>query len=518
MEQTYAIELQNITKRFGSVVANDKVNMSLKKGEILSLLGENGCGKTTLMNMLSGIYYPDEGSIRVYGKDAVIRSPKDAYELGIGMVHQHFKLVDILTAAENIVLGLPGKQVLNIRQVAAEINELAKKYGFDIDPNRKIYDMSVSQKQTVEIVKMLYRGARILILDEPTAVLTPQEADRLFEVMKNMRDDGCSIILITHKLHEVLSVSDRVTILRKGKYIGTVETKDATVSSLTEMMVGEKVSLNIDRPEPVNPIKRLELKNVTCKDVDGITTLDHANLTIYGGEILGIAGIAGGGQKELLEAIAGLYPITEGSVDYYPEDESSKTSISGMDVTAIRKLGVRLAFVPEDRLGMGLVGSMNMTDNVMLRSYNDRKSGMLDGGFLDRKTPGKLAMEIKEQLDVVTPSISAPVRRMSGGNVQKVLVGREIAQSPKVLMVAYPTRGIDINSSYTIYRLLNEQKEKGVAVICVIEDLDVLLELCDRIAVLCAGQITGVVDGRMVTKEEVGVLMTKHEKGGVVNA
>lgn len=513
MEQTYAIELKNITKRFGSVVANDKVNMSLKKGEILSLLGENGCGKTTLMNMISGIYYPDEGTIFMDGKEVSIRSPKDAFELGIGMVHQHFKLVDILTAAENIVLGLPGKQVLNIRQVAAEINALASKYGFDIDPNKKIYDMSVSQKQTVEIIKMLYRGARILILDEPTAVLTPQESDRLFEVMRNMRDDGCSIILITHKLHEVLSVSDRVTILRKGKYIGTVETAQATVSSLTEMMVGEKVELNIDRPDPVNPVKRLELKNVTCKNIENVTTLDHATLTAYGGEILGIAGIAGGGQKELLEAIAGLQPMTEGEIDYYPNDSQKAERISGMDVTSIRKLGVRLAFVPEDRLGMGLVGSMDMTDNVMLRSYRKGFSQ-----FLDRKTPGKLATEIKDRLEIVTPSITSPVSRMSGGNVQKVLVGREIAQNPKVLMVAYPTRGIDINSSYTIYQLLNEQKQQGVAVICVIEDLDVLLELCDRIAVLCAGQITGIVDARSVTKEEIGVLMTKHEKGGAAHA
>lgn len=514
MEQTYAIELQNITKRFGSVIANDKVNLAVRKGEILCLLGENGSGKTTLMNMLSGIYYPDEGQIRVDGREVTIRSPKDSFDLGIGMVHQHFKLVDILTAAENIVLGLPGKQVLNIKQVARDIRTLADKYGFDIDPNKKIYEMSVSEKQTVEIVKMLYRGARILILDEPTAVLTPQEADRLFDVIRNMKKDGCSVILITHKLHEVLSVSDRVAILRKGAYIGVVNTAEATVESLTEKMVGAKVELNIDRPDPVNTVKRLELKNVTCKNADGVVTLDHANLTVYGGEILGVAGIAGGGQKELLEAIAGLEPVPEGSITFYPEGEAGEGRIiSNMDVANIRKLGVRLAFVPEDRLGMGLVGSMDMTDNVMLRSYQRGKSE-----FLDRKTPGHLAQEIKDQLEVVTPSISSPVGKMSGGNVQKVLVGREIAQKPKVLMVAYPTRGIDINSSYLIYHLLNEQKKNGVAVICVIEDLDVLLELCDRIAVLCGGQITGIVDGRTAKKDEIGVLMTKHEKGGIQNA
>ena len=289
MEQTFAIELHNITKRFGSVTANEKVDLEVKKGEILCLLGENGSGKTTLMNMISGIYYPDEGHIKVNGQEVRIRSPKDSFDLGIGMVHQHFKLVDILTAAENIILGLPGKQVLNMKQVNREILELASHYGFEIDPKKKIYQMSVSEKQTVEIVKLLYRGARILILDEPTAVLTPQEADRLFEVLKNMKKDGCSIILITHKLHEVLSVSDRVSILRKGLYIDTVKTSEATVESLTEMMVGAKVDLNIDRPEPVNPIRRLELKNVTCKDINEVVTLDHANLEVYGGEILGLS-------------------------------------------------------------------------------------------------------------------------------------------------------------------------------------------------------------------------------------
>ncbi len=511
MDQSYAIELHSITKRFGSVVANEAVNLNVRKGEILCLLGENGSGKTTLMNMISGIYYPDEGHIAVDGKEVKIRSPKDSFDLGIGMVHQHFKLVDILTAAENIVLGLPGKQVLNMKQIEKEIRDLADKYGFDIDPHKKIYELSVSQKQTVEIIKLLYRGARILILDEPTAVLTPQEADKLFSVLRNMKKDGCSIILITHKLHEVLSVSDRVSILRKGLYIDTVNTAEATVESLTEMMVGTKVELNIDRPQPFNMMRRLELRNVTVKDANGVVTLDHANLDICSGEILGIAGISGGGQKELLEAIAGLQPLSEGSIAFYPEDnKESRTPIENLDVETIRRLGVRLAFVPEDRLGMGLVGSMDMTDNVMLRSYRKGKAGLLD-----RKTPGSLAQKIKDQLEVVTPSINAPVGRMSGGNVQKVLVGREIAQNPKVLMVAYPTRGIDINSSYAIYNLLNEQKKKGVAVVCVIEDLDVLLELCDRIAVLCAGQITGIVDGRKAKKDEIGVLMTKHEKGGV---
>ena len=511
MGENYALELRDISKSFGSVKANDQVNLTLKKSEILAILGENGSGKTTLMNMIYGIYYPDEGHIFVDGKEVKIRSPKDSFNLGIGMVHQHFKLVDVLTAAENIVLGLPGKAKLNMKQITADIQKLVNKYGFDLDLNQKIYEMSVSQKQTVEIIKMLYRGARILILDEPTAVLTPQEADRLFDILRNMRDDGCSIIIITHKLQEVLSLSDRVAILRKGRYIDTVETASANVQSLSEMMVGAKVDLNIERPKPENVKKRLVIQGVNCVDKDGVKTLDDVDLTVNTGEILGIAGISGSGQKELLEAIAGLQEVQSGSIRLLL-DEGKDMELSEMDSIAINEAGISLAFVPEDRIGMGLVGDMDMTDNMMIRSYRSGK-----GPFLERKKPRELAQKIKEKLEVMTPSISAPVRQMSGGNVQKVLVGREIAQSPKVLLVAFPTRGVDVNTSHVIYGLLNEQKQKGVAVVCVIEDLDVVLELCDRIAVLCGGKVSGVVDGRSATKEGIGLLMTKHEKGGAVN-
>ena len=511
MGENYALELRDISKSFGSVKANDQVNLTLRKSEILAILGENGSGKTTLMNMIYGIYYPDEGHIFVDGKEVKIRSPKDSFNLGIGMVHQHFKLVDILTAAENIVLGLPGKAKLNMKQITADIQKLVNKYGFDLDLNQKIYEMSVSQKQTVEIIKMLYRGARILILDEPTAVLTPQEADRLFDILRNMRDDGCSIIIITHKLQEVLSLSDRVAILRKGRYIDTVETASANVQSLSEMMVGAKVDLNIERPKPENVKKRLILKGINCVDKDGVRTLDDVDLTVNAGEILGIAGISGSGQKELLESVAGLQEVQSGSIRLLLDD-GKEMELSQMDSIAINEAGISLAFVPEDRIGMGLVGDMDMTDNMMIRSYRNGK-----GPFLERKKPRELAQRIKEKLEVMTPSISAPVRQMSGGNVQKVLVGREIAQSPKVLMVAFPTRGVDVNTSHVIYGLLNEQKQKGVAVVCVIEDLDVVLELCDRIAVLCGGKVSGVVDGRSATKEGIGLLMTKHEKGGAVN-
>ncbi len=505
MDNNIAVSMRHITKAFGTkVVANKDVSMDIHRGEILALLGENGSGKTTLMNMLSGIYHQDSGQIFVDGQEVHITSPKDAYDLGIGMIHQHFKLVDVFTATENVALGMDKSAAKNNKEIAKGITEICEKYGFDVDPKKKVYNMTVSQKQTLEIVKTLYRGADILILDEPTAVLTPQETDKLFAVLRNMKADGKSIIIITHKLHEVLAISDRVSILRKGEYIGTVETKDATVQSLTEMMVGQKVELDIERPEVENKELRLTISHLSCLDKYGVKALDDVSLEAYGGEILGIAGISGSGQKQLLEAIAGLQAAEDGgSIVYIDPETGEKEELIGKSVTQIKKMGVALSFVPEDRLGMGLVGSMGMTDNMMLRSYKKGHSI-----FADRKAPRELALKVKEELEVVTPGIQTPVRKLSGGNVQKVLVGREIAAEPTVLMAAYAVRGLDINTSYTIYHLLNEEKKKGTAVIYVGEDLDVLLALCDRIAVLCDGKLNGVVDGRTATKEEVGELMT----------
>ncbi|MDO5326042.1 MAG: ABC transporter ATP-binding protein [Clostridia bacterium] len=560
MEKQLALQMRGITKRFGDVVANNHVDLDVYQGEILAVLGENGCGKTTLMNMISGIYFPDEGKIFVDGNEVVIRSPKDAFRHGIGMIHQHFKLVDLFTAAENIVLGVEEEGRYNLKDANAKVAQITEKYGFHLDPQKKIYDMSVSEKQTVEIIKVLYRGADILILDEPTAVLTPQEIDRLFDVLRRMKADGKSIIIITHKLNEVLAVSDRVAILRRGEHIATVNTADTNEAQLTEMMVGKKVSLNIDRTEPKDAAPRLVVKGLNLDDAEGLHVLKDISFTAMGGEILGIAGIAGSGQRELLESIAGLQPLKSGEIIFHnPKKDKPVTffhksmkrvkelgaegmfhdqnmkpvSFDGMSTKAVRRwvesgevlfkedeiinlrdktplqireLGVRLSFVPEDRLGMGLVGSMGITDNMMLRSYR-KGSGVL----LDRKKPRALAEEIIHDLEVVTPGVNTPVRRLSGGNVQKVLVGREIAFTPKVLMAAYPVRGLDINSSYTIYNLLNKQKEHGVAVIFVGEDLDVLLELCDRIMVINSGSITGIVDARSATKEEVGMLMTKTD-------
>ena len=502
-KKTPAVQMRNITKTFGTVVANDRVWLDVYRGEILALLGENGSGKTTLMNMLSGIYFPDEGQIFVDGKEVVIRSPKDAFDLGIGMIHQHFKLVDVLTAAENIVLGLKDQGRLDLDAVANKVREICDAYGFDVDPKQKVYDMSVSQKQTVEIVKVLYRGADILILDEPTAVLTPQETDKLFAVLRNMRDAGKAIVIITHKMHEVEELSDRVAVLRHGQFVGDMLTKTTDAQEMTNMMVGHAVTLNIERPDPVDPKPRIEVQHLTVRSIDGIVKLDDVSFTANAGEILGVAGISGCGQKELLEAIAGLQPVEKGSISYI-EDDGSRDELLGLDPLSIAAKGVTLSFVPEDRLGMGLVGNMDLTDNMMLRSFRRGRSP-----FVDRKSPKNLAERVVTELDVNPPGGAPPVRRLSGGNVQKVLVGREISAAPKVLLTAYAVRGLDIGASYTIYDLINKQKAAGVAVIYVGEDLDVLLELSDRILVLCGGKVSGVVDGRSTNKREVGMMMTK---------
>ena len=561
MEKEIALQLQGVTKRFGGLTANDHIDMEIYRGEILAVLGENGCGKTTLMNMIAGIYYPDEGTLLMDGKEVIIRSPKDAFEHRIGMVHQHFKLIDLFTAAENIVLGVKEEGRYNLREVNAEVARITERYGFHLDPTKKVYDMSVSEKQTVEIIKVLYRGADILILDEPTAVLTPQEITRLFEVLRRMKEDGKSIIIITHKLNEVMEVSDRVAILRKGKHIATVETAKTSEAELTEMMVGRKIDLDIHRSQPIDPIIRLDIRGLNLYNAEGIQVLKDISFQVRGGEILGIAGIAGSGQRELLESISGLQPVASGTITFYNPKKNRPVSFyhktlqkvknlaaegtfhdrnmnavhfDGMSNKAIRKwvesgdvlfredevvnlrdknpleirqLGIHLSFIPEDRLGMGLVGSMDITDNMMLRSYRKGRAA-----FLDRKKPKALAEQIISDLQVVTPGTSTPVRRLSGGNVQKILVGREIAYTPKVLMAAYPVRGLDINSSYTIYNLLNRQKEKGVAVIFVGEDLDVLMALSDRIMVMNGGRITGTVDARNTSKEEIGLLMTKAEE------
>ncbi len=553
MEKTIAIELKNICKYFpGGVVANKNVNLTVYKNEILAILGENGSGKTTLMNMISGIYFPDEGQIFIGGKEVVIKSPKDAFKYRIGMIHQHFKLVDTFTAVENVILGIkdggyneekvkgrindyilnrgyvpsvkkPVKE-MSLRQVKkcakeimAQFNEdinlktypkarkaavervktLAERYGFEIDLKKKVYDMSVSEKQTVEIIKVLYRGADILILDEPTAVLTPQETQKLFDVLRKMRENGRAVIIITHKLNEVMEISDRVSVLRKGEYIGTVNTSETSEKALTEMMVGKKVDLKIERAKTDFDRPLLEIRDLVIDKDDGSRAIDEVSFYIRGGEILGVAGVAGCGQKELCEAIAGLRKIKGGFIMHKGE------SIIGLPAKEIIKKGVSMSFIPEDRLGMGLAPSFSITDNMIIKNYGEAK-----GPFVDRKSARARAKALIEKLEIVTPSTETPVRRLSGGNVQKVLVGREIEAGPNVIVTAYPVRGLDINSSYVIYDILNEEKKKGTGVLFIGEDLDVMLALCDKIMVLCHGKNMGVVHAEKTTKEQLGLMMT----------
>ncbi len=499
------IEIKNITKTFGSVVANNNISLDVRKGEIHALLGENGSGKSTLMNVLSGIYTPDSGSVFIGGKEVSFNSPKDSIRKGIGMIHQHFKLVEVLTAKENIVAGQESGLWLGGSSLSGRIREISAKFGLEVDPDKKIYNMSVGEKQNVEILKVLYRGAEILILDEPTAVLTPQETQKLFSIMRNMKKEGCAVIIITHKLHEVMEISDRITVLRKGETIGTVGKAETTPRELAEMMVGRPVDFSIQRPVTKDGKPVLHVKDLTVLNEDRAKALDSVSFTLNTGEILGVAGVAGSGQKELCEAIAGLYPVSEGEILYNSEN------IVGKNPRDIIKMGISMSFIPEDRLGMGLVASMDMVDNLILKEYQNQKGIMID------RSPSKARAEMLiKKLDIVTPGINHPVRQLSGGNIQKVLLGREIESNPGLLITAYPVRGLDIGASYTIYDLLNEQKKKGVAILYIGEDMDVLLELCDRIMVLCDGKVTGIVKAGTVTKEQLGLLMADERLESVM--
>lgn len=531
MEKQIAIELRNITKTFGKTIANKNVNLKVYKNEVLAILGENGSGKTTLMNIISGIYAPDEGEIFINGEKVFINSPEDAFKYKIGMIHQHFKLVDIFTAAENIILGVNESRGLKIKEVNSRVGAIADKYGFNIDVKKHVYDMSVSEKQTVEILKVLYRGADILILDEPTAVLTPQETEKLFDVLRKMRDDGKAIIIITHKLNEVMEISDEVAVLRKGEYVTTVKTGETNGNELTEMMVGKKTELKIDRPKVEKKLPLLEIRDLNVNSDDGSKAIKNVDFYIRGGEILGVAGVAGCGQKELCEAIAGLRKVQSGLIMHKGE------SILGLPAKTIIEKGISMSFIPEDRLGMGLAPSFSVTDNVMLKTYGESRfhikkleikdtdkkfkktskkvfnsiSGFINKlpcAFVDRTTAREKAKQLVEKLEIATPSTETPVRRLSGGNVQKVLVGREIESAPNVIITAYPVRGLDVNSAYTIYDILNEQKLKGTGILFIGEDLDVMLALCDKIMVLCHGKNMGIVHADKTTKEELGLMMT----------
>ncbi len=495
--QTLYVQMTGISKQFGDVAANEDVHLDVRSGEIHALLGENGAGKSTLMNMLAGIYNPDKGSIYIHGKRVQFHSPEDAIKAGIGMIHQHFKLVEVLSAADNIIGGQKGSFFIHRKKVRKEITTLMQRYGLEIDPEKRPVDMSVGEKQTLEILKVLYRGADILVMDEPTAVLTPQEAKKLFSIIRNMRDNGCAVIIITHKMQEVLEISDRVTVLRKGRTVQTVQTVESNQQLLTDLMVGHAVNLSISRPAVSQSGAVLSLANVSSYANDKRKLLDNISFDLHGGEILGIAGVANSGQKELCEAIAGLIKVQEGDIDMLGN------KLIGMTPRSIARLGVSMSFVPEDRLGMGLVASMGIVDNMMLKNYRDR--GRF---FLNRKPASSRANHIVSQLDIMTPGILHPVKNLSGGNIQKVLLGREIASNPHVLITAYPVRGLDINASHNIYDLLNAQKKNGVGILFIGEDLDVLMAFCDRIMVLHAGKINGIVAAHDTTKEALGAMMS----------
>ncbi len=500
MGQPY-IELRNISKRFGKVWANKNVSISVNKGEILALLGENGSGKSTVVNMLSGIYTPDSGQILIDGKEVKFNSPNDAIKAKVGMVHQHFKLVDVFTAKENIVLGRKDGLLVSNSSSKKKIEDICEKFGLNVPIEKKVYNMSVGEKQTVEIVKVLYRGANVLILDEPTAVLTPQEIKVLFDILRKMKEQGASIIIITHKLNEVMDISDRVTVLRSGESINTVKTSETDEYKLTEMMVGGEVSLEIKRDEPkLSDDPMLVINNLEIKDNDGIKKLDDMSFELFGGEILGVAGIAGSGQKELCEIIAGLEKASNGEVIFMKEN------ILGLSPRSIIKKGISMSFVPEDRLGMGLVAGMDIVNNVMLKSYNHKK-----GLLVDKKSGKKLAEDIVNKFNIATPSTHHIVKKLSGGNIQKVLLGREIDLNPHLLITAYPVRGLDIGASYNIYDVLNEQKAKGVGVLFIGEDLDVLREISDRLMIMHDGKIMDIIDPKTTSKDQIGMMMLGHK-------
>lgn len=496
MRNEVYIKIENLTKTFGAVIANNNVCLEVNRGEIHALLGENGSGKSTLMNMLSGVYTPDSGQIYIKGKQVSFRTPKDSMAMGIGMIHQHFKLVEVMSAKENIIAGQKGRFFVGSARLSEKIRKISEKYGLAVDPDKKIYNMSVGEKQTVEILKVIYRGAEILILDEPTAVLTPQETEGLFKILKKMKESGSSVIIITHKLNEVMEIADKITVLRKGETVGTVDKETTNAAELTNLMVGRAVDLSINRLECKGKKTILNVEGLTVVDDEKVKALDNISFRLSAGEILGVAGVAGSGQKELCEAIAGLFPVASGKIEYKDEN------IVGKNPRDIIKMGISMSFIPEDRLGMGLVASMGMVDNMILKEYQNQK-----GLMIDKKPAKTLSQNLIKKLEINTPGIYHPVRQLSGGNIQKVLLGREIESNPHLLITAYPVRGLDINASYTIYDLLNEQKEKGVGILYIGEDLDVLIELCDRIMVICNGKITGMVDAHKVSKEQLGMMM-----------
>jgi general nucleoside transport system ATP-binding protein len=496
-----AVSMRGITKRFPGVLANDNVDFEAATGEVHALLGENGAGKSTLSNILTGLYRPDQGTLAVYGSRADFSSPREAIAAGIGMVHQHFRLVPTFTVAENVVLGderdVGRSFVLRRDRIEARVRELARRYGLDVDPQARVWQLSVGEQQRVEILKALYRDARILILDEPTAVLTPQEAEALFETLRTMAAEGRTVIFISHKLHEVTAVADRVTVLRAGRAVATVETAAATQQSLAALMVGREVETlrRVDDARVLGAVV-LELDGVSAEGDRGVEALRAVSLTVRGGEILGVAGVAGNGQRELAEAVTGMRPISSGSVFV-----EGRPLVTG---DPRRAIAAGVAHVPEDRLHTGVAPSLSVASNVVLKSYRESASR---GPFLRLRHIRELAHALITRFDVKTPGPATPARRLSGGNLQKVVLGREFSGNPRVLVVAAPTRGLDVGAIESVHTYLRQAAADGVGVLLISEDLDEVMMLADRIAVMYEGAIAGEVDGVAATVGELGLLM-----------
>jgi len=500
------VEMKGIVKTFPGVVANDHIDFEVRAGEIHALLGENGAGKTTLMNILFGIYQPDEGEIYVRGKRVEIRSPRDAMHLGIGMVHQHFMLVEKHTVAENIALGFATKFFFPTEEIARKIREFSEKYGLTVDPHAYIWQLSAGEQQRVEIIKALYRGADILILDEPTSVLTPKETNELFSILKRMREEGKAIIFITHKLDEVFAISDRVTVLRKGKVIGKLKTSETNKKELARLMVGREVLFRLER-EPVQKGKIvLEVIDLHALNDKGLPALKGVSFTIAEGEILGLAGVAGNGQKELVEVLTGLRKAEKG-----------KVLIRGVDVTnasprRIAELGV--AHIPEERLKHGLVPNMSVAENLILKRYY--KQPYCDKFFIDKKKVLKDAEELIDKFNIMTPSPMTPAKLLSGGNIQRLILARELAGSPDVIIAAHPTYGLDVGATEYIRKILLKERKRGSAILLVSEDLEEIMELSDRIAVMFEGEIMGILPAEKANLEDIGLMMAGAKRMGVV--
>ncbi len=493
------MEMRGIVKRFPGVLANDHVDFDVRSGEVHALLGENGAGKSTLMRILYGLYQADEGQIMIDGRDVKIESPHDAIESGIGMIHQHFMLVPTLTVAENVALGLPSSRgmITDLELVSKRVLELAELYGLQVDPDAYVWQLAVGQQQRVEIIKALYRGAALLILDEPTAVLTPQEVGELFITLKQMVRDGHALIFISHKLQEVMDISSRVTVLRDGRVVGKLPVQDVTKGELARLMVGRELRAQPDKEEVEQDDVRLALEDVWADNDLGTPGLKGISLTVRAGEILGVAGVSGNGQRELAQAINGLRPITKGSVRVGEKD------ITGASPAEVIAQG--LSYVPEERMEDGMIKEFTVAENLILREVN--KKPFSRSGFLNFRAISRKSDELIKQFNVKTPSQETPVKNLSGGNIQKLLLARELSRSPKVVVAAQPTRGLDIGATEYVHQVLMDQRAEGTALLLISEDLDEILALSDRIIVIYEGEIMGEVEGGTASPEELGLLM-----------